>query len=53
MKMLLSFNQNRAVGIIEKGKGYIITMNMESLHKKLNLQLLSDRRKLFMLKMMR
>ena len=44
--------QKRAVRIIEKCSGYMSTLEMNELHLKLNLKMLSDRRKLFMLKLM-
>ena len=43
--------QNKAVKIIEKLDGYVSTADMKSLHDKLNLKMLTDRRKMFMLKM--
>ena len=44
--------QNRAIRTIEKRSGYISTEEMKELHPKLNLKLLHNRRKLFMLKLM-
>ena len=44
--------QNRAVRTIEKLTGYVSTQRMNELHAKLNLEMLNDRRKRFMLKFM-
>ena len=44
--------QNRAIRIVEKRTGYISSVEMENLHRKVRLKKLCDRRKLFMLKMM-
>ena len=45
--------QNRAIRIVEKRTGYISTLEMKNLYVKLNLKMLNDRRKLFMLKLTR
>ena len=44
--------QNRAVRTIKKINGYISTHDMECIHKQLNLKMLSERRKMFMLTLM-
>ena len=44
--------QNRALRTIEKVSGYMSTLDMKELHSKLNLKLLNERRKIFMLKLM-
>ena len=44
--------QNRAIRTVKKLRGYISTEEMEKLHTELHLQLLSDRRKRFMLMLM-
>ena len=44
--------QNRAIRTIEKRSGYISAMEMNELHSKLNLKMLNERRKIFMLKLM-
>ena len=44
--------QNRAIRTIEKCRGYVSTADMKELHSKLNLRMLHDRRKIFMLKLM-
>ena len=44
--------QNRAVRIVKKLNGYVSTTEMELLHKQLNLKLLTERRKRFMLILM-
>ena len=43
--------QNRAIRTIEKLTGYISTQDMNALHVKLNLEMLNDRRKRFILKL--
>ena len=43
--------QNRAIRTIEKLTGCISTQDMNVLHVKLNLEMLNDRRKRFMLKL--
>ena len=44
--------QNKAVKIIEKCMGYVSTADKKNLHSKLNLKMLQERRKMFMLKIM-
>ena len=44
--------QNRAIRIVEKRTGYVSTPDMNNSHVKLNLKMLNDRRKMFMLKLM-
>ena len=44
--------QNRAIHIVEKRYGYVNSAEMKELHTKLNLKMLRDRRKMFMLKLM-
>ena len=44
--------QNRAIRIISNLKGYISTEEMDDFHKRLHLDLLENKRKYFMLKMM-
>ena len=44
--------QNRAIRTIEKRRGYVSTADMKELHSKLNLRMLHERRKIFMLKLM-